>query len=60
MPTVTINESKCTRCGTCIEVCPMDVFEKKDDKVLAAKQDKCIACRSCEVQCPKEAIKVED
>ena len=60
MPKVTIDESKCTVCGTCIETCPMEVFVKKDEKVVPDKQDECVGCRACEVQCPVECIKVED
>ena len=60
MPKPTIDQSKCTKCGTCIEVCPVQVFEKKDDKVVVAKPGECIGCRACESQCPAEAIKVED
>jgi 2-oxoglutarate ferredoxin oxidoreductase subunit delta len=60
MPKPKIDEKKCTNCGTCIEVCPMGVFEKGEKTAKVAKPDECIGCRACEVQCPEEAIKVED
>lgn len=59
MPKVKIDKTKCTVCGTCVEVCPMEVFSK-DDKEIKISEDKCIGCRACEVQCPKGAIKVDD
>ncbi|TKJ17881.1 4Fe-4S ferredoxin [Candidatus Woesearchaeota archaeon B3_Woes] len=60
MPKPTIDYKKCTNCGTCIEVCPVDVYEKKGDKTVVAKPDDCIGCKACEVQCPEKAITVED
>lgn len=62
MPKVKIDPNKCIGCKTCIEVCPMGVFEFDGDKkkAVAKKEGECIACRACEVQCPENAIKVED
>ncbi len=61
MPKPVINQSKCNKCGTCVEVCPVDVFTQKEDKtVVVAKPDDCIGCRACEAQCPKQCLKVED
>jgi 2-oxoglutarate ferredoxin oxidoreductase subunit delta len=60
MPKPNIDKDKCTICKTCISVCPVNVFEEKDGKVVVAKPGECIGCRACEAQCPQEAIKVED
>lgn len=62
MPKVSVDESKCTGCGTCAEICPMGVFEldPSKKKSVPKKQGECIGCRACEVQCPASAIKVED
>ena len=60
MPKPIIDEKKCTKCGTCIDICPMGVFAKDKDKVVVKKPKECIGCKACEVQCPSEAIKVED
>lgn len=52
--------SKCKRHFTCVNVCPVGVFEKTDKGcVKVAHPEKCIGCRACEVNCPENAITVE-
>ena len=60
MPHPIIDYAKCKTHKVCVEVCPMEVFEEKDGKVVVAKPDECIGCKACEVQCPESAIVVED
>lgn len=55
-----INYKKCKTCGTCVEVCPVQVFEKGKDRVVVKYPDECINCKSCEANCPQGAIKVEE
>jgi polyferredoxin len=46
------NEQKCTKCGVCKRVCPMqatDVYEKKGGDVT---ESKCILCARCVEECP--------
>lgn len=60
MPKPIIDYKKCKNSFTCIDVCPMEVFAKEDNKAVVKKADDCIACKACEVQCPNEAIKVKE
>ncbi len=60
MPKPVIDQNKCTLCGTCVDICPMKVFESKEDKIETPKEDECIGCRACEVQCPKNAIEIKE
>ena len=61
MVKVTINQDKCSKCYTCLDVCPMEVFVKKDDGHVEPENEKeCVACRACEAQCPESCITVED
>ena len=42
---IKIDLDKCTGCGTCVDVCPVAVFEVEDDKSKVVNIDECIACR---------------
>ncbi|MEM4268461.1 MAG: 4Fe-4S binding protein [Candidatus Woesearchaeota archaeon] len=56
MPTPTINRKKCNLCGTCVEVCPNSVLQKKPTRIEVIKQESCIGCRACEAQCETSAV----
>jgi 2-oxoglutarate ferredoxin oxidoreductase subunit delta len=58
MVEVKVDKDKCTGCGTCVDTCPMGVFEINDEKSVPVKPEECIVCRACEVQCPEEAIQI--
>ena len=53
-----VNEEKCTGCGTCVSVCPQNVFEMKDGKSHVARPEDCVECSSCVENCPTGAIKL--
>ena len=58
MVKIKINMDKCTGCWTCVDVCPVGVYELKDGKSSAVNVDECLVCRACESQCPENAIEV--
>ena len=53
------NEVKCTDCGVCIPICPVEalVVEPKTRKVNFDSK-KCIACELCVKICPTRAMEV--
>jgi NAD-dependent dihydropyrimidine dehydrogenase PreA subunit len=59
---VKVDLKKCTGEGTCVDTCPVEVFELQEvdgeAKAVVVAEDECIVCRACEVQCPEEAIEV--
>ena len=60
MPTPKINTSKCTGCGTCVDVCPMQVFKLENKKASVVNAKECIGCRACEAQCEAQCITVDE
>ena len=53
-----IDPKKCTRCGQCAEVCPMDVIRTLGDVAYIAHPQDCMTCFLCEVACSAEAVYV--
>lgn len=60
MPIERIDQGLCTGCGTCADICPMDVirFDPEAGQPLIQYKKHCIACYSCEFDCPAKAIYV--
>lgn len=52
-------QEKCTGCGTCIDVCPHNVFTLKDKKAVVLDRDSCMECGACAMNCPSGALTVD-
>ena len=53
-----LDRSKCTNCGICYDVCPMDVFGKMGALVYIRYPEDCMTCHLCEDYCPEDALYV--
>ncbi|MHA1689635.1 MAG: 4Fe-4S binding protein [Promethearchaeota archaeon] len=53
-----MNDMDCIGCGNCLNSCPMQAIELKDDLASVIKE-KCIGCGICAQHCPQEAIKLK-
>jgi len=66
MVNVVVDMNKCNGDSTCVDICPVAVFELQEVKGQETKKsvvinnDACIICRACEVQCPTQAITITE
>ncbi len=54
--TPAVDETKCTGCGTCIEVCPYGALRKNDKGICEVIVAACKGCGCCGATCPEAAI----
>lgn len=55
-----IDESRCTLCGICQDVCPGDILHIDQGVAnLVRYGDECSHCDVCRVECPAGAIEIE-
>jgi len=56
---IVLDQTKCTACGICYDVCPRGVFEmeRNEHKMMVIQYPElCEACEACVLQCPPKAI----
>ena len=51
-----IDKSKCTLCGTCVDVCPEDVLAITAQTLTFVNPEQCTMCTECEAACPENAV----
>ncbi len=57
MAQITIDETACTRCGKCVDVCAIaHVFELTDESSVPVHPEACWNCGQCVAGCPTDAI----
>ena len=52
---ISINEDKCTGCGDCISVCPMNANKVNENVISEVDLGYCIGCGVCIPKCPENA-----
>jgi len=55
-PIVEIDRKKCDICKKCVEACPKNILEIKNNKLVVNDIEKCTICKSCMEICEKNAI----
>ena len=54
-----IDSEKCTGCGACVRVCPVDAIAGEKKKPHQLDQNKCIKCRGCYEACKFDAVVIQ-
>ncbi len=49
-------DTQCIGCGKCVGVCPLNVFEIRDEKAVVINEKDCIHCSLCQKACSAQAI----
>lgn len=57
---VTVDEEKCIGCGSCVDICPSEVYELQNEKAVVVNVEECVGCESCVESCEQGAITVEE
>lgn len=57
MPPI-IDKQKCTHCGTCAQICPLDVIRMQNQKPVIKYPYECWHCRACVKECRVNAIRI--
>ncbi len=59
MPPI-IDDEKCIVCGTCVDVCPQDVFfgSRENEIPLVSYAEECWHCDACVQECPVDAVRL--
>lgn len=53
-----LDETRCTACGQCVEVCPTACLELAECLPWLPRPDDCIACEICVLVCPVDALQL--
>ncbi len=53
---VEIDLDLCVVAAECVNVCPVEVYELKNGKVMAENIGECTDCMACQDVCPTDAI----
>jgi NAD-dependent dihydropyrimidine dehydrogenase PreA subunit len=56
MVMIRVDEDKCSGCGECVDVCPVDVYILNDNKANPENMEECTECCSCVEVCPESCI----
>ncbi|MCS6850463.1 MAG: 4Fe-4S binding protein [Gemmataceae bacterium] len=55
-----VDESRCTGCGDCVAVCPVECLGMWGAVPWLPRPSECVSCGVCVVVCPPQAIRLED
>lgn len=57
---ITIDETKCTVCGECVDMCPSEIYIVEGGRLVVGNSDDCSNCQSCISVCEPGAITITE
>ncbi|MCJ7812611.1 4Fe-4S binding protein, partial [bacterium] len=57
--TFSIDPEKCTGCGACVKVCPVDAISGERKQIHRIDQNLCTRCGSCDEVCSFDAVVIK-
>ena len=54
---IKIDKEKCTGCGDCVDVCPVEAISVENGKVVISEE--CVDCGACVSTCKNEALSLD-
>ncbi len=60
IPSIEIDQEKCTLCKDCVDICHKKVFAVENGKLVVKNLMDCTICMQCTKVCPEEAIKITE
>ena len=54
---IQIDQEKCSGCGLCVDICPLEAISLENGKAKVDK-DTCTECGQCVDECPNKAISI--
>ncbi len=59
VPIVTVDTTKCTNCGACVDICPKKIFLMDNDTISTQNTLDCMLCELCVKGCEQGAITID-
>ncbi len=54
---IQIATNKCSRCGICVNTCPVGALNRESSGEVRFEAERCVLCMNCIDACPEEAIR---
>jgi ferredoxin len=54
---IKVDKEKCTGCGDCVDVCPVEAISVEKGKVVI--NEECVECGACVSTCKNEALSLD-